>query len=255
VADCRVLWLIRHWLKVPVHETNANGKVVITGGKKTKRGTPQGGVISPLLANIYFRRFLKAWEDRELGDKLHSRVVSYADDFVILTKGRAREALAAARAILTKMGLRMNDEKTRTGRAWDQTFNFLGYTFGKLYARGGKAYLGFTPSDKSTQRYRDTVRQLTARDQTLKSVEAVAVALNRLTRGFWNYFNVGTTAATRGSLDKFLFDRTVRWAKRKYPRSRGRADGGSTRFAKIKQAVKRLVWGSKLPRHPRVQRG
>ncbi|MGH7142497.1 MAG: group II intron reverse transcriptase/maturase [Planctomycetota bacterium] len=255
VVDRRVLWLIRHWLKVPVHETNADGKVVITGGKKTKRGTPQGGVISPLLANIYFRRFLKAWEDRGLSDKLHSRVVSYADDFVILTKGRAREALEAARAILTKMGLRLNDEKTRTGRAWYQTFNFLGYTFGKLYTAGGKAYLGFTPSGKSIQRYRDTVRQLTAKDQALKSAEAVAEALNRLTRGFWNYFNVGTTMENRRGLDKFLFDRTVRWAKRKYPRSRGRADRGKARFAKIEQALQMLVFGRTLSRHPSVQRG
>ncbi|MBE7465403.1 MAG: group II intron reverse transcriptase/maturase [Planctomycetes bacterium] len=257
VADRKVLWLIRVWLKVPVHEVNARGKTVISGGKKTKCGTPQGGVVSPLLANIYFRRFLLAWKKFGLDQKYQSRIVNYADDFVILTRGHAREALQAARQILQGMGLTLNEEKTRACRAWNQSFDFLGYTFGKLYTRDGKPYLGFQPSDKSVQRYRDKVRQLTAKSQTLIEVEEIAKALNQVTRGFWNYFSIGTTAKLRSALDRYLFARMVCWAKRKYPRPRprkGRTLGLKARYAKFVAAVDQLSFGREVRRHWTVAR-
>ncbi len=190
IADHKVLWLIRQWLKVPVHETKENGKTVISGGKKTKMGTPQGGVISPLLANIYFRRFLVAWERRGLNQKYQARIVNYADDFVILTRKQAHKAHAEAQKILTGIGLTLNDTKTRIVNAWKQPFNFLGYTFGKLHGWGGKCYVGPWPSSKSIQKYREKVRELTARDQTWRNAESVAVDLNRKARGYWQYFQL-----------------------------------------------------------------
>lgn len=250
VADPKVLWLIRHWLKAPVHETNAAGRVVISGGRKTKQGTPQGGVISPLLANIYFRRLLVAWQRYGLERKLAARIVNYADDFVILTRGQAQRARAATRRLVRGLGLTLNEEKTRTGQVWKEAFNFLGYTFGKLYTQRQGVYLGFRPSAKSVARYRERVRQLTAMDQTCKDVESVAAALNRLTRGYWNYYNVGTTSDLRCRLDRYLFERTVRWIKNKFSRA-----SGQRRYTAIRQAWRLLVQGRTLPRHASVSRG
>jgi RNA-directed DNA polymerase len=258
IADSKILWLICHWLKVPVHETKENGKVVIGGGKKTKEGTPQGGVISPLLANIYFRRFLVAWKQRGLDRKYQSKIVNYADDFVILTRKHAQEAHAEARQILTGIGLTLNETKTRIIYAWKQPFNFLGYTFGKLYGWRGQEYLGPKPSDKSAQKYREKVRELTACDQTWRNPESVAVALNQTTQGFWNYFHLGRVNEICHALDAYLWERMRRWASSKYPRSRGRSkscSGGRTaRFKKLQAATKLLVWGRDIlrKRQPRV---
>lgn len=250
IADGKVLWLIRAWLKVPVHETNERGKTVITGGKKTKAGTPQGGVISPLLANIYFRRFLVAWERFGYERKYESRIVNYADDFVILTRGHAREALSGARRILAGMKLALNENKTRAVRAWDHSFDFLGYTFGKLYTRDGREYLGRTPSAKSVRKFRETVRQITAANQTWRSAAFVAEALNRTTRGFWNYFRRGTVSEVLHDLDQYLWMRMVIWAKRKHKPPRRRSErkpsGAKERTERIRAALKLLVRGRDL---------
>lgn len=252
IADPKILGLLRGWLKVPVHEVNERGRVVVTGGRKTKRGTPQGGVLSPLLANIYFRRFLVAWERQGWERKLSARIVNYADDFVILTRGRAREAQAVARRILERMGLTVNEEKTRIRRVWHESFNFLGYAFGKLYSRNGRKYLGKTPAQQGVLKYRATVRQLTASDQVSKAPETVAEALNRVTRGYWNYYRLGTTAQLRNALDRYLWERMRIWARRKYtkPRKRkgGRAIRGADMWRKVQWAQSLLVRAQNLPR-------
>jgi RNA-directed DNA polymerase len=245
IADSRVLWLIRSWLTVPVQERRENGKVDIGGGKQNKVGTPQGGVISPLLANIYFRRFLVAWMTQGYAKKYQSRIVNYADDFVILCRGNAQAAKETAGRILTKIGLTLNTTKTRVVNTWNEPFDFLGYTFGKLYSQGGKEYLGLRPSDKSAGKYRERIRELTARDQTFKSADRVAEALNRTTRGYWNYFRCGTVRDTVEDLDKYLWDRVRRWAKRKYARSRG-GRGQTTRHTKMEAAWKKVRNGRQI---------
>src|SRR5215510_9149727 len=98
VADGSVLRLIKLWLKAPIEERDGDGKRRMIGGKRNKRGTPQGGVASPLLANIYMNRFLKHWRRSGCGEAFRAHVVSYADDFVILSRGRATEALAWTKA-------------------------------------------------------------------------------------------------------------------------------------------------------------
>ena len=250
IADSKVLWLIRRWLKVPVHETNERGKTVISGGKKTKEGTPQGGVISPLLANIYFRRFLVAWKQRGLERKYQSRIVNYADDFVILTRKHAREAYAEARKILEGIGLTLNETKTRVVRAWQESFNFLGYTFGVQYGKGGRESLGKWPSQKAVEKYRKTIHELTARDQTYKTVERVAVAQNQTTQGFWNYFNRGKASQLARDLDDYLWERMRNWAESKYKRPKRRkgkvSEGTAARRKKLEAATKMLVRGRAL---------
>ena len=252
ISDRRMLKLIQGWLKVPVHERNANGKVVISGGRKTKSGTPQGGVISPLLANIYFRRFLVAWQQRGLERKLDAKIVNYADDFVILTRKHAAEALQAAASILTRIGLTLNETKTRTVNVWKDNFSFLGYTFGQLYGRKGRPYLGAVPAQKNIARYMEQVHALTDRQHTSQTVEQTIGQVNQLTRGFWNYYAQGTCSQISRALDEYVFGRVVHWAKRKHARSRRNTKTAATRvqrFDKIKAATRQLIRGRDLVRN------
>src|SRR3984885_2207402 len=112
ICDPHVLRLIKLWLRVPVEERDGKGKRRMTGGKSNKQGTPQGGVISPLLANLYMNRFLKHWRMRGCGAEFRAHLVNYADDFVILSRGHAAEALAWTRAAMTKLQLTLNEAKT-----------------------------------------------------------------------------------------------------------------------------------------------
>jgi RNA-directed DNA polymerase len=245
IADSRIVWLIRHWLKVPVHERRKDGKVDMSGGQDSKVGTPQGGVISPLLANIYFRRFLVTWMTQGYVEKYQSQIINYADDFVILCRGNAQAAKDTAGRLLARIGLKLNTTKTRVVYAWNESFDFLGYTFGKLYSKGGREYLGLRPSDKSVGKYRERIRELTASDQTAKSADSVAVALNRTTRGYWNYFRCGTVRSTLEKLDRYLWERMHRWAKRKYAKSRG-GRGPAARQTKIDAARKQVRNGRSI---------
>jgi RNA-directed DNA polymerase len=127
IVDRQVLALIKMWLKVPVEERDGEGKRRIVGGKDNRCGTPQGGVASPLLANIYMNRFLKHWRLSGCGEAFRAHVVAYADDFVILSRGRAAEALAWTKGVMTKLGLAINEAKTSLRDARQERFDFLGY--------------------------------------------------------------------------------------------------------------------------------
>ena len=250
IADRKVVWLIRHWLKAPVQETTASGQTVYSGGQATKAGTPQGGVISPLLANLYFRRFLVAWRKFGYEQQYGARIVNYADDFVILCRGSAAGAYARARDLLTRLGLTLNVTKTRVVRAWQTSFDFLGYTFGVVHSRNGRESLGKRPSQKSVQRYRDRVRQLTDRRQTGKRAEDVAQALNELTQGFWGYFHLGATNHVRHVMDQYLRKRMFIWARRKHApsrRKRNRASGQASRWQRIREALSGVKLSTDLP--------
>jgi group II intron reverse transcriptase/maturase len=249
IADPKVLWLIRHWLKAPVHETNERGKVVIGGGRKTKVGTPQGGVISPLLANVYFRRFLLAWEKFGFGKRYGSRIVNYADDFVILCRARAAQALHAARMLIAKLGLTLNEEKTRVCKAGRTPFNFLGYTFEKLYRLGGKSYVGLRPSDKSVNKYRQAIRQLTDGAATTQPAEQVIKAVNQVIRGYWNYYSLGRHMTLRWKLNEYTRNRLWMWDVRKHVRSSGGREERKQRVAALKT---QLLDTLKLPYHARI---
>ena len=147
IVDRHVLRLIKMWLKAPVEETGCDGKRRMTGGKRGRRGTPQGGVLSPLLANLYMNRFLKYWRITGQGHKLSAQVISYADDFVILSRANAAEALAWTRQVMTGLGLTLNEAKTGVRDARTESFDFLGYSFGPhRYRKDGHWYLGASPS-------------------------------------------------------------------------------------------------------------
>ena len=166
VVDRNVLRLIKMWLKAPIEERDADGTRRMSGGKGNTRGTPQGGVASPLLANIYMNRFLKHWRLSGSGEAFRAHVVSYADDFVILSRGRAAEALAWTKAVMTKLGLTINEAKTSLKDARKERFDFLGYSFGLYrFKKNGKWYLGAGPSKKSVQRVKSTIRGTTCSQQ------------------------------------------------------------------------------------------
>ena len=133
VVDRNVLRLIKMWLKAPIEERDEDGTRRMSGGKGHKSGTPQGGVASPLLANISMNRFLKYWRLSDRGEAFQAHVVSYADDFVILSRGYAAQALAWTKAVMTKLGLTINEVKTSLKDARKERFDFLGYSFGPHY--------------------------------------------------------------------------------------------------------------------------
>jgi len=203
ISDGKMLHLIKMWLETPVEEKDDEGRPRLTGGKDHHQGTPQGGVISPLLANIYMRRFLLAWAKADFPRKLRAHVVNYADDFVILCRRTAGEARQRAERILTTMRLTVNQEKTRVCAAWSEPFDFLGYTFGTCYAgRTGKPYLGARPAKKRIRRIFRAIREFLSPRNT-DPLEEVIRRLNQRLLGWANYFSYGTIAEAYQVVDHY----------------------------------------------------
>jgi RNA-directed DNA polymerase len=216
IVDRHVLALVKMWLKAPVEERDGDGKRRIVGGKGNTRGTPQGGVASPLLANIYMNRFLKHWRLSGCGEAFRAHVVSYADDFVILSRGRAAEALAWTKAVMTKLGLTLNEAKTSLRNARQERFDFLGYSFGPHWFKAnGKRYLGASPSKKSVQRLKTKVHDLLV-PTNLDPWEEVCDTLNRSLRGWSNYFCYGTRGAAFRSIDHYVTERVRAFLARRH---------------------------------------
>ncbi len=155
IADKAVLHLIKMWLKVPVEERDEHGRARFSGGKRSKRGTPQGGVISPLLANIYMNRLLRAFEKSDLMKRCEAKIVSYADDFVVVARRGATKVLAQVKRWLGGMKLTLNESKTSIRNAWEEHFRFLGYELGPVvYKKTGQRYPGARPSKKAIEHAR-----------------------------------------------------------------------------------------------------
>jgi len=211
-----VLRLIKLWLKAPIEETDGEGRRRMTGGKGSTRGTPQGGVASPMLANLYMNRFLKHWRITGRGEVFRAHVVSYADDFVILSRGHAAEALAWTKAVMTKLGLTLNEAKTSLKDARAERFDFLGYTFGpERHRKQGYEYLSASPSKNSVQRLKANVNELLSPGNK-EPWPDVRDRLNSLLRGWSSYFSYGTRLMAYRAVDNHVYDRVRRFLRRRH---------------------------------------
>ena len=218
IADPRIMHLIKLWLQSPIYE---DGK--FTSGKKQQAGTPQGGVISPLLANIYINLVDKLVNDtRKLFYKLGIKIVRYADDFVLLGKKLTEEAMEKLRSILARMGLKLNEQKTRKLQASDTAFNFLGFTvrYDKDIHGRKTRYWNIMPSVKSENKIREKLREFLRHSGHFNPIQ-VANGLNTILRGWLNYFDIpkiSYPAMSKREIRYYLVEGLYRYYNRKSQR-------------------------------------
>jgi RNA-directed DNA polymerase len=219
VSDRQLLALIQAWLEMPVAERDERGRTRRTTRNKDEgRGSPQGAPLSPLLANLYMRRFILGWKVLGHEGRLDAHIVTYADDFVICCRGSADAALAAMRAMMDKLRLTVNEAKTRLCRGPDEPFDFLGYTIGRCYARQtGWASVGVRPSAKKLQALTAKLSEQTGRRWLWLDAEQMVGRLNQLLRGWANYFCLGTVTAAYRRVNAHACYRLRRWLVRKFP--------------------------------------
>jgi len=228
VSDRHVLRLIKMWLVAPVEETDERGrKRRTTRNKDEGRGCPQGAPVSPLLANLYMRRFILGWKVLGHEQRLRARIVNYADDFVICCRRRASQAMAAMRDMMHRLKLTVNEQKTRLCRVPNETFDFLGYTLGRCWSpKTGRAYIGTRPSRKTVMRLCRTISEQTSRRGETRRPADVVASLNRLLTGWANYFCLGPVSSAYAAVDRHARRRLRQWLCDKH-KVRGR---GTSRF-------------------------
>ena len=218
IADPRILKLINKWLKVPVYE---DGKY--KSGKDNHNGTPQGGVISPLLANVYFHLIDRIVNNTQsLFSKHGVRMVRYADDFVLMGKELPKEVIEKLKTLLHRMGLMLNESKTRHIDARADSFNFLGFTirYDKDIKGRDFRYWNIVPSKKSEQKIRDKVKDYLKTHGHYKAGD-IAVGLNSIIRGWLNYFSISGVsypAMSKRNLRIYLMNSLYRYYNRKSQR-------------------------------------
>jgi RNA-directed DNA polymerase len=216
IVDRDMLALIKQWLTAPVETADGDGTRRMEGGKASRQGVPQGGVISPLVANLYMNRFLKYWRQTGRGEAWDAHVINYADDFVILSRGHAAEALAWTDGVMTRLGLTLNRTKTRLCDARTDRFDFLGYNFGPhCHRQQGRWFIGASPADKSVRRLKDRLGTILVPGNK-RPWDEVRGTLNRLLRGWCGYFSPGTHYVTDRVIEAHLYDRVRNFLVRRH---------------------------------------
>jgi RNA-directed DNA polymerase len=222
VSDGALLALIRQWLENAVEETDKRGLTKrTTVNKDTGRGTPQGSPLSPLLANLYMRRFVLGWKKQGWEQRLGARIVNYADDYVILCRGSAEEALMRMQKLMDALKLKVNDVKTKTCRVPEESFDFLGYTIGWQYStRNGRGYIGTRPSPKRIKRFCEDISLLLAPNTSYTPDAEMIQELNRKLQGWANYFSLGAVSKAYKAVQRHTCYRLSQWLRRKHKTGR-----------------------------------
>ena len=214
IVDKHILRLIKMWLEAPVEEEDGDGRWKRTTRNKDDRlGIPQGSPISPLLANLYMRRFIAGWKKFGYEEQFGAKIVNYADDLVICCrKGKAETAMSKLRRMMTLLKLTVNEEKTRICRVPEESFDFLGYTFGRLHSyRRRKSYIGSKPSKKSVKQIIETIRIQTEHKKFWMEAGEMVRAINRKLKGWANYFKLGAVGKPYRQIDRYVLNRLCRW--------------------------------------------
>ncbi|MBD3163511.1 MAG: group II intron reverse transcriptase/maturase [Candidatus Latescibacteria bacterium] len=218
ISDRHVLRLIKMWLQSPVEESDDRGRRHRTTRNKDEgRGCPQGAPISPLLANLYMRRFVVGWKALGYEARFRAKIVNYADDFVICSDGHAEEAMEATQRMMRRLKLTINEEKTRICRLPDESFDFLGYTFGRCYSRRtGHRYIGQRPSKKKVMAVCRRISEWTSLRWSFLDEKEQVARLNRLLVGWANYFCQGPVSNDYRKITEHARERVRRWLRRKH---------------------------------------
>jgi len=238
ISDRRTLKLIRKWLECGVIETD--------GFHETDLGTPQGGVISPLLANIYLHEFDKFWTEQKM---VKGRLIRYADDFVILFRSEreAEKGMLLVKSKLRELGLELNKEKTRIVDILNgnEGFDFLGFHYHRVRSmKYRKYYTQHWPSHKSMNRLRSKVREILDQRVTLPwTLDAVVERLNPILRGWMNYFKYGNSAKKFKQIDGYIHERLALWWSKKHSKS-GRRWGTDFTYKKYKESGVQVLSGN-----------
>jgi len=213
VVDKYILRLIKQWLKAPVVE-EGDGKKRYKGSEK---GTPQGGVISPLLANIYLNVLDKVWKAKKGEEKLRARLIRYADDCVVLWQGGTERVLRGIRTILGYLGLRLNEGKTRVVDARKESFNFLGFTIQvRKSMKTGKRFPLIRSSKGALVEIKAEIKALTCRKTLHLPEEVVIKKLNEVVRGWAGYFYYKNCSRDFSTIKRFLDERVRIYLRRKH---------------------------------------
>jgi RNA-directed DNA polymerase len=218
VSDRNMLHVIKMWLEAPVEEEDDRGrKQRTTRNRDESRGIPQGAPISPLLSNLYMRRFVLGWKQLGHAERLDARIVNYADDFVICCRGTAREARQAMEGMMNRLKLTINEAKTHVCKVPDESFDFLGYTIGRCWsAKTGRGYIGTRPSQKRIARICQAIREETRRRWLPTDVEERVGKLNRMMVGWANYFCLGPVSKAYRAIDRQARFRLRQWLRGKH---------------------------------------
>jgi len=226
IVDGAILHLLKQWLKAPVQEENERGiKTIVGGGKTNNRGTPQGGVISPLLANCYLHLLDRIWERHQLREKLDAHIVRYADDFVVMCKRDVERPMATIKHILQRLDLTLNESKTHIVDADKESFNFLGFEIRRCRSwRTNKRYPQVNPSARSLARIKTKLKQMTGRNRTSFAIEEVIGSVNTVLRGWVGYFHFRNSSNTMRKLRNYTEERVrIHLMKRHKVKDRGTA--------------------------------
>jgi len=214
IVDKQILRLIKMWLRAPIVEERKDGKKERKGNDK---GTPQGGVISPLLANIYLNVLDTLWVVKKVRERLGARLIRYADDSVILCRGKAERILKGVKRVFDDLDLTLNEEKTHVVDARHEMFHFLGFSIGmKRGKKTGTMYPHIEPSKKALKHVRAEIKQLTTERYSASPTEGVIRRVNEVARGWVSYFRYGNCTKAMSSLRYYLGYRMRIYLRRKH---------------------------------------